>query len=656
MPESSPRYDYLFVSDLHVALGYDPERRAYHPREDFFFDAAFFRWLQWSDAHCAAGRRWELVFVGDAFDFLPVDLENEQRYFQAEESRWQQLDPADREQVAAYWQQEFGAADAASADAVPEWVQWLFFEDDLAAGRVQLEASPAGMLAMDAGEPAAIAPPWAVDLHSATFPPAEQAQAEVPSFAPQQAAGSFRVTAGKGLPAEQKTQLQQRQQWGKEYERRYGFLPTPGKSMARLYFIYRGHPLFFRALAWFVGRGHRVVFVKGNHDLELYWPAVQSLLRRLVAREYAAAFDSAPPPQPDLNERIDFRPSWFYYRRGLFYAEHGNQYEPFDSVPNLIRPILPHDQRLLNVPVASPGVTTVVARMEDEFPEWENRGKHAVVLWELVRRFPHQALVIVTRHARDFLWMAQRLWRVTRGADQQPTPADLQSYADMTGLPAETLQDMYDEWDLPLMLRPGWSWFLFSPAGHVLKGLILLALAALVAGGTLLWYLVAAPLLASLIPDTPGAEIVGAALQLLGTILLWLLPPLAVEAFRRAAQKRRPGPFLLRAARRIHAHLQAHDPELRFLILGHDHRADVQIVARRKDRRHVYYLNTGCWFPEFAEGTKRLQKLGRDVEFTFVRLVRTDSDAEAELLRWNDEAGRAERYVTPLNREFDHII
>ena len=79
--------------------------------------------------------------------------------------------------------------------------------------------------------------------------------------------------------------------------------------------------------------------------------------------------------------------------------------------------------------------------------------------------------------------------------------------------------------------------------------------------------------------------------------------------------------------------------------VGHDHRADVQPVERREDGHHIYYLNTGSWTPCFAEGTRRLQTLGQVVQFTFARLVRGERGYEADLLLWNDDAGRVDALI-----------
>jgi len=108
MEQDPTAWDYLFVSDLHLSLGYNPERRAYHPREDFFFDETFFRWLRWADETCAPGRRWELVLIGDVFDFLPVDETVQAAYIQEQDRRRRAGALDTPEQVVRYWLHRFG--------------------------------------------------------------------------------------------------------------------------------------------------------------------------------------------------------------------------------------------------------------------------------------------------------------------------------------------------------------------------------------------------------------------------------------------------------------------------------------------------------------------------------------------------------------------
>jgi hypothetical protein len=394
-----------------------------------------------------------------------------------------------------------------------------------------------------------------------------------------------------------------------------------------------------------------VVFLRGNHDLEIFWPRVQERLREFVVREYPAAFgiDAAQPLPPGLDERINFRPGWFYYRRGIFYAEHGCQYELLSACPNPIRPLLPGDEWLLNPDLGGLGVLCFHNHLENAFPEWENRGDHAVVLLDLIRRYPFKMVALLVRHAPDFLRMAQRMWLAgqEKEKDQEPTEEDCARYAASVDLEPTVVRKIYGEGDKSLLLRRALAWTLFSPGGHVVKILLLLMLAALLIGAGALWYLVVAPALADRIPADLLFATMGPALQILAKILLWLAPPAAYAIVQRRIRQRYSESLLFDAACRIHDHLRDQDPDLRYYILGHDHEADTRPIQRKEDGHHVYYLNTGSWTPYFAEGKRRLQTLGREIQFTFARLVQDEDGYEADLLRWNDDAGRADPQVTP---------
>ena len=640
MGQEPTAWDYLFVSDLHLSLGYDPERRTYHPREDFFFDEAFFRWLRWADGTRAPGRRWELVLIGDVFDFLPVDEAIHTAYIQEQDRRHQEGVLDTPEQAVQYWLRRFG--EPVPKDPIALRVQRLLFEEDLLAGRVHLAPLPPDEAAALAAEPPPI-PGWAVRLFEAHYPesaPGVERERLILRPGPPRPLTALGVTPEeRPLPTESRPD--------EPFERRYGFLPTPERSADRMESIYRGHPLFFRSLAWFVGRGHRVVFLRGNHDLELFWPLVQERIREYIAREYPAAFglDEGTPLPEGFLDRIRFRPGWFYYRRGVFYAEHGNQYESLNACTNPIRPLLPRDDGYLNPPVGSLGVICFHNHLEDRFPEWENRGAYGVVLLELLRRYPIEMIGLLLRHSGDFLRMARRLWRAGQAGDPGPTEEDIARYAEMVGLDPGTVRAIHHEGAVPLLARRLLAWFLFSPAGHVLKGMLLLLLGGLTLGLLGAWYLLVTPALASLIPAGFLSATAGPAVQLLTKLLLWLLPPLLYRALHRRTAGREGEPFLWKAASRLHAHLKGVDPDLRFYIFGHDHRPSARLVERRRDGRHVYYLNTGTWTPVFAEGTRRLRTLGAEVEFTFLRLVRRENGYEADLLRWNDEAGRPEQEV-----------
>jgi UDP-2,3-diacylglucosamine pyrophosphatase LpxH len=90
--------------------------------------------------------------------------------------------------------------------------------------------------------------------------------------------------------------------------------------------IVADHPVWFGALRRFLERGHRVVFVIGNHDVELNWPAVQRIVRDAIG----VAND---------DDRVRFC-SWFYLSNEDTYISHGHQYDPNCALENPIDPLI----------------------------------------------------------------------------------------------------------------------------------------------------------------------------------------------------------------------------------------------------------------------------------------------------------------------------
>ena len=61
-------------------------------------------------------------------------------------------------------------------------------------------------------------------------------------------------------------------------ERARGLGSEEWKSQFKMKVIIDHHPRFFEALGAFIRRGHRAIFVVGNHDVELYWTSVQRMI------------------------------------------------------------------------------------------------------------------------------------------------------------------------------------------------------------------------------------------------------------------------------------------------------------------------------------------------------------------------------------------
>jgi UDP-2,3-diacylglucosamine pyrophosphatase LpxH len=107
-------------------------------------------------------------------------------------------------------------------------------------------------------------------------------------------------------------------------ERRFGLRTDDYKSIWKLARILDGHDHWRQALADWVANGGRLVFVKGNHDLELHWPQVRRFLRdRLVSTDDEAGHAAA-------TTRVGFADGGFTL--GNVYIEHGHQFERMTRV------------------------------------------------------------------------------------------------------------------------------------------------------------------------------------------------------------------------------------------------------------------------------------------------------------------------------------
>lgn len=101
--------------------------------------------------------------------------------------------------------------------------------------------------------------------------------------------------------------------------------------------IIADHPVWFAALRDFIGKGHRAVFVIGNHDLELGWPSVKKLVREALEVE-------ADDPQ------VTFC-AWFYLSGEDTYITHGHLYDPNCAGTDPIDPVIEvHGRPRMRIP------------------------------------------------------------------------------------------------------------------------------------------------------------------------------------------------------------------------------------------------------------------------------------------------------------------
>ncbi|MEE2789177.1 MAG: hypothetical protein VX589_17710 [Myxococcota bacterium] len=133
---------------------------------------------------------------------------------------------------------------------------------------------------------------------------------------------------------------------------RYGLGTKMSDSVWKLQALMERHRRFFVYLAGFVGAGHRVEIIRGNHDEELFWPEVQNALVEGLARIYFGQESASPEARKAFTERIHFS-EWFFYEPGLIYIEHGHRFDEYCVTPPQLCPLRPESDDELVLPLSA---------------------------------------------------------------------------------------------------------------------------------------------------------------------------------------------------------------------------------------------------------------------------------------------------------------
>jgi len=105
-------------------------------------------------------------------------------------------------------------------------------------------------------------------------------------------------------------------------EKRYGLRTNDYKTVWKLLRVFKGHSGFFKALAGWISSGGTLIFVKGNHDLELHWPLAHKAIRAELIKQGAG--------EDQAQKQVAFCADSFTI--GNIYIEHGHQYEELTRV------------------------------------------------------------------------------------------------------------------------------------------------------------------------------------------------------------------------------------------------------------------------------------------------------------------------------------
>ena len=117
-------------------------------------------------------------------------------------------------------------------------------------------------------------------------------------------------------------------------EKKRGLFPEEEKSRFKMEVILHDHSVWLEALKDFIHRnGNKLVFVIGNHDVELHWPSVQKEILKAL--------------EIDLDDKVKVRfAEWFYISNGDTTIEHGNQYDDYCVTTNPIHPLIKKGRRI----------------------------------------------------------------------------------------------------------------------------------------------------------------------------------------------------------------------------------------------------------------------------------------------------------------------
>ena len=364
-------------------------------------------------------------------------------------------------------------------------------------------------------------------------------------------------------------------------ERKFGLGTEDYKSIWKLDRIVRGHQDFYNALAKWLAHGHRLVVVKGNHDLEWYWRAVRNFLRLVLAEKIVGEQGQAEDDQlyralvHNVCPRLLFIDDSLVIDK-IFYIEHGHRYDKYTWV--LGGPLLA-DKTQLNIPFGSFFNRYLLNRVELAFPYTDNVRPSTNLLPLLIRERFFVAMKLLFHH-------------------------------------------------LPFMLRIIPKRYYRYIFGKVAVLALAVALPLLLAT---MFFLSAFPQFHDIVNwlphaiNGPGSSFVKAFLSLAGSYFL----------SRFVAHFQLSEPSTLKNDARL---IMVDHPEYQFVTMGHTHNPD------QFRQRNQYFFNTGTWIPIIEISTAEVRE-DKTYILLYLRRTASGDLQPTWLQRWDDEAGRMEDLI-----------
>jgi len=366
-------------------------------------------------------------------------------------------------------------------------------------------------------------------------------------------------------------------------EKRYGLQTDDYKCVWKLLQMAEGHQEFFRALAYWIERGSSLLVVKGNHDLDLYWPLVRKAMLLLLQDAGASA---------QAIERV------FYCDSSLtmhnVYLEHGHKYDPQQDMSK--GPTLPNEPTQLNLPLATFIARYLVNQLEQLEPFLGCLVPSERVMWIVLRRYPVAGIGVLTR-SLTFLRRA-----------------------------------------LQLTSRKGSLWYVvFLAAVCAPLGMLVLFIVLVCFPGARNWMFKA----------HPNVSFAVGVLSVLAPYLVSALREIIKRISKWQARRKRELQIgeddLAKGVYETIRHMTFPKASRIYAVMGHTHDQDVQTLPDIKGTK-VLYLNTGAWVPVWPDDRP---DLAGQVLFPFVCFRRDSSgEYHHSYYEWRDDRGQAaEPYI-----------
>jgi len=441
-----------------------------------------------------------------------------------------------------------------------------------------------------------------------------------------------------------------------EINLKYGLRTSENASVFQVDKIFKGHPVFFKALSSFISKGNFVKILKGNHDIQLFWEKVQE---RIVSN----LEDLAEPSQKHLiRTNIEF-PPWFFYISGKLYVEHGNQYEYTTSFRNFLYPYLPFEYedagKQIELDLSSFLVRYFSNKMESVNPLADNIRPLSKYLDEFWKNYPY---IFITSIGTSFRYLlkafkkAKSISRMKKKSSMEDEKnnelilAEAEKYHPGETWFKEALLKINDMRAEPILSNGPYR-FLWNMIKTPLKGLV----------WVLPFYLL------FLLPDLTelfkineiGNDIIRNILKvifalkipeiLIAVLLAIILISIRTWLRKKEDKKGKSGSDEVRIMIRENALKIAEFLKVKCVVFGHTHYADIKNFGNG-----ISYFNTGTWMGIFSPE----EELYRNAkQFTFF-LYENDI---GRLLYWNVDRDCPEEVVVvetepPLTQEEDSII